>query len=735
MSIKAMQDYTFYSRYASWIPEKQRRETWNESVDRVKNMVTTKYKDKIEKNPQLLEKINFAYEMMRRKKVLGSQRAMQFGGDPTLRRNLRIFNCLFSYADRPRFFQETMYALLCGCGVGFSVQKHHVEKLPSLVKNINYTKKFVIEDSIEGWADSIGVLVSSYFDSDDWSEYTGKKVVFDYSNIRAAGTNISSGGKAPGPKPLREAHKKIREILDSVLIDEEFSSNKIRKLKPIQVYDIIMHASDAVLSGGVRRSATIAIFSKDDEEMLNAKTGNWFKENPQRGRSNNSVMLVRGETTKEEFEEIMGRVKEYGEPGFVWSDSTEVGYNPCLEIGLYPVDVETGESGFQGCNLSTINSSKVKTEEDFFSAVEAAAIIGTLQAGFTDFTYFTETSKKIFEREALLGVSMTGMMENPEVCLDKNIQKKGAKIAKRVNADIADMLGINHAARITCLKPEGSASCLLGTSSGIHPHHAKRYIRRIQANKNESIYKKMQEVNPRACEDSVWSANNTDGVISFCVEVPDGSKTKNQVSALELLDAVRATQNNWVEHGRNEDLCVKDFLKHNVSNTIHVKSHEWEDVTNYIYKYRNSFVGVSILPATGDKDYPQAPFTTIYLPSEMVSYYGDGIMFISGLIDKGVELWEDNLWQACDDLLGIGKQIRGDSKKRWKERCEKYANNYFGGDIKKLTYAMKDIYNYKLWTELNREYKDVDYTEIIETDDTTNKKGEVACSGGSCEII
>jgi ribonucleoside-diphosphate reductase alpha chain len=735
MSIRAMRDYTYSAKYAKWLPEKKRREVFGESVDRVKNMMLSQYKDQIDQDPKLLEYIDYAYDMMRKKKVLGSQRALQFGGDPILKKNLRIYNCLTSFIDRPEFFQECMYALLCGCGVGFSVQKHHVEQLPILVSIRGEKKTFVIEDSVEGWSDSIGVLVCSYFrDSEIWQAYAGKSVSFDYTKIRDENAPISSGGKAPGAEPLKEAHRKIRSILDNAIENGEFAAIEFKKLKPIEVYDIVMHFADAVLAGGVRRSATIAIFSKDDEEMIKAKTGNWLSENPQRGRSNNSALLLRDETTKEEFMKFIESVKQYGEPGFVWADSTEIGFNPCLEVGMYPVDIETGKSGWQGCNLSTINTSKIKKEEDLMDAVRAAAIIGTLQAGFTDFSYFDETSENIFKREALLGISMTGIMETPDICLDPKTQKKAANYAKEVNKEIAGMIGINQAARLTVIKPEGTTSCMLGTSSGIHPHHAKRYIRRIQANKNEPIYQHFQSINPSACEESVWGKGRSDQ-INFCIEVPDGSKTKNQISALDFLDIIKSTQKNWVLAGMNKELCVKPYLEHNVSNTVNVKEDEWDEVSKYIYKNRKYFCGISLLAATGDKDYPQAPFTTVYLPSEQVSYYGDGIMFVSGLIDKALDLWEDNLWQACDDLLGLGKQIRGDSKREWKNRCEKYANNYFNGDIRRLTYAMKDVYNYKLWTELNREYKSVDYTKAIEEEDNTDFKLEAACSGGTCEII
>jgi len=732
MSIKALQDYTFVSKYARHLNDKKRRETWFETVDRVKKMMLEKYAD----FPDVHEDIEWAYEMMRKRRALGSQRALQFGGSPILKHNMRMFNCISSFCDRPRFFQECMYLLLCGCGTGFSVQKHHVKNLPTLVKEKAGSRKWMIQDSIEGWSDAIGVLVGSYFNikSPHWDDnlhpaedYLGKNISFDYSLIREAGTPLSHGGKAPGPEPLKNTLTKIREILDSVI-------KSGRRLSPINCYDIVMHSADAVISGGVRRSATIAVFSPDDKEMAQAKTGNWFVENPQRGRSNNSALLVRDETTKEQFAELMQSVKEFGEPGFVWSDSTELLVNPCVEISFWPVCEETGKSGWQACNLSTINCSKVKTKEDFFEAARAATIIGTLQAGFTDVGYLEETSRAIIDREALIGVSMTGIMEQHEICLSPTIQKEAAKIVKQVNKEIAKKIAINQAARCTCVKPEGTASCILGTSSGIHPHHAKRYIRRVQANKMEDIYKYFQSINPRACEESVWSANDTDDVISFCIEVPDGSKTKNQISAIDLLKSVKSTQQNWVIGGTNKNLCTQPWLVHNVSNTINVTDEEWDDVEDFIYDNRKWFCGISLLPVTGDKDYPQAPFTAVYLPSKVVSHYGDGAMFVSGLIEVALKLWEDNLWAACDSLLGIGTKPKGEAKHEWIKRCKKFSDKYFNSEVKKLTYCMKDVYNYKLWTELKREYVDVDFKNVIEENDSTNFEGESACAGGSCSL-
>jgi len=745
MSIKSLMNYTFVSKYARWKPDKKRRETWAEAVTRVKEMMLDKYVDldpsgqlvEFEKNLQIQEEIEWAYEQMHKKRVLGSQRALQFGGDPILKHNARIYNCITSYIDRLRFFQECMFLLLCGCGTGFSVQKHHIAKLPNLIKEKRGSKKFVIPDSIEGWSDAVGVLVSSYFDQDElFPEYNGKSVNFDYSLIRPAGSLLkSSGGKAPGPEPLKNALSNMRKILEKALKDSIFASPELRVLTPIEAYDIVMHGADAVISGGVRRSATICVFSPDDEEMAKAKTGNWFIENPQRGRSNNSALLLRETTTKKQFSELMKSVKDFGEPGFVWSDSTELIVNPCVEIGMWPVDEDTGKTGWQACNLSTINCAKIKTKEDFYDACRAASIIGTLQAGFNDFDYLGETSEKIIKREALLGVSMTGIMEQHDICLDPEIQKMGADIVKKTNKAISKKIGVNQAARTTCIKPEGTSSCILGTSSGIHPHHAKRYIRRVQANKMEPIYNYFKEINPRACEESVWSNNDSDDVVSFCVEVPAGSKTKNKVGALDLLDYVKSTQRSWVIPGTNKSLCTQSWLVHNVSNTINVKAEEWDEVESYIYKHRKYFCGISLLPITGDKDYPQAPFTTIHLPTEQVSHYGDASLFVSGLIEVALNLWEDNLWAACDSLLGIGEKIKGNGKRVWADRCKKFAGRYFEGDVRRLTYCMKDVYNWKEWVDLSREYVSVDYTNVIEEEDNVNPEQEWACSGGVCEVV
>jgi ribonucleoside-triphosphate reductase len=726
-ALQELQNYTFVSKYARWLEDKNRRETWKEAVERVKNMMHTMYADK-----NISDQINWAYDMMYKKKVLGSQRALQFGGDPILKRHAKIYNCTSSYCDRLRFFQECFWLLLCGSGTGFSVQKHHVAKLPKLEHNPPEGEglKYTIEDSIEGWADALGVLLSSYFSDPipEFEMYKNTYVIFDYSNIRPKGSVLSSGvGKAPGFEPLANGLEKIRTLLDRCI------SNGQKKLRPIDAYDIIMHSSDAVLSGGVRRSASLALFSHDDEEMAKAKTGNWFIDNPQRARSNNSALLLKESTTLEEFETLMQSVKEFGEPGFIWSDSTEMTFNPCVEVGMWPVDEETGKSGWQGCNLSTINCSSIEDEDDFYDRCKAAAIIGTLQAGFTKLDYLGEISCRIFQREALLGVSLTGIMEKHELVLTEKVLKNGAKIAVDTNKEISELININQAARVTCLKPEGTSSSMLGTSSGIHPHHAKRYIRHVQANVLEAPLQHFKKYNPQACEKSSWSANDTDEVIKFPIEVPDGAKLKNQLPAVEMLSIVKETQKNWVYSGKNKKLCTQDYLSHNVSNTVTVKPDEWDEVTKYIYSNRKYFAGISLIPQSGDKDYPQAPFTTVYTSREIVKEYGDAALWCSGLIELALNSFNNNLWIACD-YVSMNQAKESDTKDKllFTTKMKNFAGKYFNGDIKRLTYCMKDVYNWKIYCDLFNSFKKVDYTQLSETEDNTIGIEEISCAGGAC---
>lgn len=766
MSIKALSNYTFYSRYSQYNKEEKRRETWDEAVERVFKMHRIKYADKIKENPELEESINFAEEEQKKKRVLASQRSLQFAYEPIFKHELKMFNCLFTHINRERVFQEMMYSLLCGCGVGYSVQKHHINQLGEIKKPFPEEKTYLIEDSIEGWSDAIGVLMSSWFTTSwgEFDDYKNKTVIFDYSKIRPEGSLIANRFKAPGPEGLKTSIEKIRKLLTDFIVkngDEELKA----KISPIVAYDIICHISDAVLSGGVRRSATLCLFSFNDNEMLNAKIGNWFIKNPQRARSNNSVALLRGSVSKEEFKTIIKSTKQFGEPGFIWTDDLESGYNPCVEINLYP-KTKDGKSGFQQCNLTEINGKYCTTKENFIKACQASAIIGTLQAGYTDIKYLSKESKEIFEREALLGCSITGWMDNPDILFDPEIQKEGARTILEVNEKISKMIGINTAARATCVKPAGSTSCVLGTASGIHPHHARRYIRRTQVNRSEFCGKIIQEQNPAAVEKSVWSANGTDNVISFLCEVPQGSITKNQISALDLLEKVKLTQKNWVEYGTRVERCIVPKLRHNVSNTITVKDDEWDDVEKFIFDNQQYFAGVSLLPASGDLDYVQAPFSTVLTPNELVKEYGDASVFASGLIVDGLHAFDNNLWRACDTVMGYGEDIELSKdepqypKKRnnkeladyfikkeeydewfnkidWIRRVKQFSERYFEGNAKKATYCLKHVSLWKTWCDLKREYKEVNWEEIkedVQEYENVDEMSAQACSGGKCEI-
>jgi len=734
--IQALADYTFIAKYAQYKPELLRREFWDESVNRSYEMHNDYYGHCLE---ELLPHLNEAFDVYRDRYCVGSQRNLQFAGPAVLKHHARSYNCCGGYCDRLRFFQEAMYNLLCGTGVGFSVQRHHVAKIPDFdLTEKTEIKHFVIEDNIEGWADAIGVLVSSYFQNSIYSEYQGKVVKFDYDLIRPKGSGFSHGvGKAPGPEPLKRSLEKIRELLDVCVASGR------TKLRPIDAYDIVMHSSDAVLSGGIRRSATICIFSHDDEDMMAAKTGNWFVDNPQRGRSNNSALLLKSETTKEQFHNLIEKTKSFGEPGFYWSDSTEMICNPCCEISFYCYD-SNGNSGWQFCNLSTINGSKIKSKADFLRAARAATVIGTLQAGYASFPYLGKVTEDIVKREALLGVSITGIVENAKILLDPEIQREVADSLVLINESIATIIGINPAARITCVKPEGSTSCMLGTASGIHPHYSKRYIRRVQANKMEAPVNFYSEKNPRSVENSSWSANDTDVVLSFACEVPKTMIFKNSLSAIEFLEKIKSTQLNWVESGKVINRCTQPWLSHNVSNTVTVKADEWDAVEEYIYNNRQYFAGISLLGESGDKDYVQAPFSEVFTPEEILEKHGDAAIFTSGLIEEALKIFGD-LWKACDVCFDMGENLsekklleheesHRQEKLAWVQRIKRFAKKYYSSDVKKVTYLLKDVYNWKLWLDILKEYKRVDYSELVETTNDTKGTQEVACAGGVCLI-
>tara|TARA_E500000318_G_scaffold70526_2_gene65297 strand:+ start:21 stop:2237 length:2217 start_codon:yes stop_codon:yes gene_type:complete len=720
----------FYEGYSRFKDEENRYESWDEAVDRVIGMHSENYKEKGNELEPYLEEAREAYKEQR---VLAAQRSLQFGGEQLLKHQMRMYNCTSSYADRPEFFGEVFYILLCGAGAGFSVQKHHIAKMPQIANRTKQAKGYIVEDSIEGWASALDVLMSSYFvGGGKHPEFEGRRVFFDLSNIRPRGAKISGGFKAPGPEGLRRSLDKIEHMLQSIVIDQK----KPIDLKPINVYDITMHAADAVLSGGVRRSATICLFSPDDEEMMTAKTGNWFIDNPQRGRSNNSAVIVRDEADKEQFAKLMESVKSFGEPGFVFVESKEHTTNPCVEIGMYPqID---GESGWQGCNLTEINGGMCKTEEDFYKACRAAAILGTVQAGYTDFKFLSSTSKKIFDREALLGVSITGWMNQPEILFNPKVLENGAKIVKEVNKEVAAIIGINPAARTTCVKPSGNASVLLQTASGIHAEHSDMYIRNVQMNKESEITQAIIKSNPYMVEDSVWSASGTDVVVSFPIIPHKGSILKDDLLGVTHLEKVKMAQKHWVVAGTNEELCADKGIRHNVSNTIIVD--DWNEVEEYVFKNRHSFAGISFLSMSGDKDYNQAPNTAVINAKKMVKKYDEAAIFASGLVVDALKAY-NNLWDACSTAQGYGIDISLESAENfaradWNRRFENFAKNYLDGDMKMAEHCLKDSYLLHRWNKIQANLKPVDWkdglTAKVYTDVDTI--GSAACVGGACEI-
>jgi ribonucleoside-triphosphate reductase (thioredoxin) len=719
----------FYEGYSRYNDNLERYETWEESVVRVMDMHRNYYEDKM--TPELSLLIDEAESLYKLKYALGAQRALQFGGDQLMKHQMRMYNCTSTYADRASFFGELFYILLCGAGAGFSVQYHHADKMPSVVERKKQAKGYVVEDSIEGWADSLSVLMASFFEGGGTHpEFAGRKVYFDLQNVRPKGAKISGGFKAPGPEPLRRALDKIEHMLQGIVLSGR------NRLKPIEIYDIAMHASDAVLAGGVRRSATICLFSPEDEEMLNAKTGNWFVDNPQRGRSNNSAVIVRSEITREDFKKIMGSIKEFGEPGFYFVENRDFTTNPCVEIGMYPqID---GESGWQGCNLTEINGGKCTTSAEFYKACRAGAIMGTLQAGYTNFKYLSETSKKIFEREALLGVSVTGWMNNPDILLDPEVQKAGAEIVKQVNKEVAALIDINPAARTTCVKPSGNASVLLQTASGIHAEHAPRYIRHIQLNKETEVAQLIAKENPYMVEESVWSNNNTDYCIGFPVVSPEGSLYRENLYGTELLEKVSGVQANWVESGTNPSLCAVETIRHNVSNTVTVMPHMWNQVEDYVYDNRHNFAGISFLAGSGDKDFAQAPMTEVLTEKEIVDKYGRAALFASGLIVDTRKQGFRDLWEATM-IAQTPPEYQGevsDIRAEWIRRFQKFADNYFMNDLKQAEYCLKDVFLLHKWTKIQQNFSHVDFvTQLTEKRFTDiDTMGAIACQGGACEI-
>ena len=922
-SRKVVGEYIFLSKYSQ--THNGEKEKWEDAVARVMDMHFKRYAGKIkpEDEPEFSALFTKAYNFYLDKRILGAQRALQYGGELMLEKHARFYNCSSTYIDRVQVFEEIMYLLLCGAGTGYSVQRVHTDKLPipKGFSNVQQPEKFVIPDTIEGWAKAVGKLMTAYY-------YGGADIEFDYSEIRPKGAYIRGGFKAPGPEPLRLAIEKLHGILTKI---------KGRKLRPFELHYLICVCANSVVTGGVRRSAMISIFDADDAEMASCKTGNWISTMPELCRSNNSAAIL-PDTPKETFDSIFEFTKLYGEPGFVFIDKTDFVYNPCFtgetlvavadgrnavsikelaenvkefpvysgkwvdkagrnskrwkpeikkaiafktgdkevvevtlsdgtkfkctpnhklalkdgtyleackcvgkelqpfftikekyrtirvesvvacgvepvydltvednhnfyiitkgdenyenctgvlvhncgEVGMFPQIKDEGgvtHSGWGFCNLAEINGGKVQSEKDFYDACEAASVICTLQAGYTDFKVLEKWSKMIAERDALIGVGITGLCENPDILFNPDVQKRGAKIVVETNKKVARMIGINEAARCTVVKPSGNSSQLLGTLSGITPGHSRHYIRHIQAADTEQAIQEWEKVNPDMVEKSAW-APDREKVIAFPVTLPKGALLRKDLSAIEFLNYVLLTKQNWIEYGTNPDhpsTKENPTLRMNVSNTCTVKPDEWDDVREFLWNYRSQFGGISLLSSFGDLDYPQAPYTEVLDETELAQRYGAGAILSSGLIVDANDVFKD-VWEACNAAMGLAPQLldisdkqiaefvvenikdghflvdidgvcfsdvncvidflkrRAETRKDWIRRFNSFADKYMNGDKQKTSYCLKHVNAFHKWQAICR-MKPVSYDNIVWEEPKLKEAGSeiaTACAGGSC---
>lgn len=977
-------EYVFLSKYSHI--HNGKKEGWQDAVNRVMDMHLKRYSERIkpEDEKEFSSLFARAYSLYGEQRVLGAQRALQYGGELMLEKHARFYNCSSTYVDRVKVFEEIMYLLLCGAGTGYSVQHIHTEQLPipKGFDNSKQSEKFTIPDTIEGWAEAVGKLMTAYY-------YGGADIEFDYSAIRPKGAYIRGGFKAPGPEPLRQAIEKVHHIVNRI---------KGRKLRPFELHYIICICANSVVTGGVRRSAMISIFDADDDEMASCKTGNWISTMPELCRSNNSAAIL-PDTSKKAFDAIYENTKMYGEPGFVFIDSPNFVYNPCFagetlvavadgrnavsikelaenvkefpvysgkwvdkagrnskrwkpeikkaiafktgdkevvevilsdgtkfkctpnhklaladgtyleackcvgkelqpfftikekyrticsrsngyarqyrmiweyfngdvpegfdidhiengkgdfienlhllereyikpekesieisvrvesvvacgvesvydltvednhnfyiitkgdenyenctgvlvhncgEVGMYPrIQDENGEwhSGWGFCNLAEINGGKVKTEQDFYDACEAASVICTLQAGYTNFSVLEKWSQKIAERDALIGIGITGLCENPDILFNADIQRRGAEIVKEINQKVARMIGINPAARCTVVKPSGNSSQLLGTLSGITPGHARHYIRHIQAADTEQAIQEWMKVNPDMVEDSVW-APDREKVIAFPVTLPEGALLKQNLSAIDFLKFVLLTKRNWIEYGTNFDhpsTKENPKLRMNVSNTCTVRHEEWDDVREFLWEHRSEFGGISLLSSFGDLDYPQAPYTEVLDETELAKRYGAGAILSSGLIVDAQDVFKD-VWEACNAATGLAPNLlditdkeisdfvvknikdghflvdidgvcfsdvncvidylkrRVERRKDWVRRFNSFADKYMNGDRVKTSYCLKHVNAYHKWQLICR-MKPVSYDNIKWEEPKLKEAGSeiaTACAGGAC---
>lgn len=729
-----LSELKLYSDYLKWNEGENRYETWEEACKDVLNVHITKYGSKVQ---SLIDEVLPSYI---NKEFLASQRTLQFRNEQLLKNNCRQYNCSVAYAYSPDIFRKGFFMLLSGAGFGIHLGKKYTSQFPNIHKRSNETITFIIPDSIEGWCEAANVLISSYcLHKSLNSEYFGRTVRFDYSKIRQEGSYISGGFKAPGHKGLKDSLEKIESYLEKLLETEELVN-----FSSYSIYNIFMHLSNAVLSGGIRRSAMDVIVDRDNTEMIYAKTGNWREKNPQFARSNNSVGLLKNSFTKEEFDFFLKLNQGDNDCGFALVESEDQLLNPCFEISFdfYNQITDFNDTVIQMCNLCEINASACKTEKDFLRICRNAAIVGTLQAGYTDFPYLGKQTEKIVSGEALLGVSITGWMDNPDL-FNPELLKKGAEIVKATNEEVAQLIGINAAARTTCVKPSGNASVILGTASGIHPEHSNRYFRVMQINKESEVLKWLLNNYPQMVEKSQWSATGTDYVVFVPIELNSNAITKDKLTDIEHIKKIELVQENWVKTGANPKTAYNPNINHNVSNTIIIDN--FEDITNYIYEHQENFVAVSFLSRFGDKDFNQAPFTSILNDKELFEKYSNGVLFTSGLITDGLNYFNNNLWQACDAVLNKDIELIGTHdqvllQKDWIRRVKKFSKNYLNNDLKNTIYCIKDVYLYHKWCTIKRvfnsEKKLPKLSELLPKPSFVNidSMGAIACAGGACEV-
>lgn len=762
-SKQALSDYVFQSKYSLYLPHLKRKETWEESVERIKQMHLTQ----IEKvapqalgNEWFMEKFNEAIQFYKDKKLVGSQRNLQFGGEPVLKTNAKSYNCSYTHLDRLRAFKETAWMLLCGCGVGLSVEQMHIDKLPNLLTKdkINTLREpFLVDDSIEGWAEAFEALIYHYF----YEDYPIPE--FDFSAIRPSGALIANRFVAPGPDGLKKSLQLIDKLLTKAI------SNNQTRLTALQCTDIISFIAESVLSGGVRRSACIILFTPEDEEMVNCKTGDWFTENPQRARFNMSAALTRDKVSYDTFSGLFEAMRRSGDPGLYFREIDGTGCNPCCEIGFYPID-KNGVTGWQVCNLVSINGLECTNVTDFYKYCEAASTLATVQAIYNSFPFLGEATENIIKDDPLIGVSIGGIMNNPQVLLDRGTLRAGANIVKSQNEKVARVLGINPASRTTCVKPDGTVSLLLGMTSGIHGAYARKYLRSVEANIEEPNLKAYEEANPQAVQTNIFKPT-TDKKIFFPIEEDNETVLREKLHGINLLEAVKLVQQSWVKEGARD---YNQPVHNNVSNTVDVYDGEWDEVKKWVWDNKDYVSGISFLSSYGDIDLPQAPMCKVNTIEELMEY-GEGALFASGLITDILKVYND-LWTACEvvqgrrekifitpDMVtenmkkeGVGytqeeiqkimanlelklfDRVKGLSQKRdIIRRINKFANNYFGGDVYKAINVLKRVNNIHYFKELQRTYTPINWDKVEfekEQFNNANELGAMSCSGGSCEI-